>query len=145
MKPKLAEMLVKSIQINSLLQKRALDSYSSYHAAAQEANSQVASLADHMVNKGCVASHQKEAASGMLQSHTGTMELLRNSVDKLSDAHARLEKSASDLGRGVDEGQSGVGNTSSSYNSLDDPYVGRRTSEKKASDDAIWAVVNNPV
>jgi hypothetical protein len=144
MKPKLAEMLVKSIQINSLLQKRALDSYSSYHAAAQEANSQVASLADHMVNKGCVASHQKEAASGMLQSHTGTMELLRNSVEKLSDAHARLEKSASDLGRGVDEGRSGVGNTST-YDSLTDPYVGRRTSEKKASDDAIWAVVNNPV
>ena len=144
MKPKLAEMLVKSIQINSLLQKRALDSYSSYHTAAQEANSQVASLADHMVDKGCVAAHQKEAASGMLQSHTGTMELLRNSVDKLSDAHARLEKSASDLGRGVDEGQSGVSNVSS-YSSLEDPYVGRRTSEKKASDEAIWAVVNNPV
>ena len=144
MKPKLAEMLVKSIQINSLLQKRALDSYSRYHASALVANSQVASLADHMVDKGCVAAHQKEAASGMLQSHTGTMELLRNSVEKLSDAHARLEKSASDLGRGVDEGQSGVSSVSS-YSSLEDPYVGRRTSEKKASDDAIWAVVNNPV
>ena len=69
MKPKLAEMLVKSIQINSLLQKRALDAYSNYHGAAQKANEKVASLADHMVDKGCVAGHQKEAASDMLQSH----------------------------------------------------------------------------
>jgi len=144
MKPKLAEMLVKSIQINSILQKRALDSHSTYHSAAQEAHTKVASLAEHMVGKGCVAAHQKEAAADMLQSHAGTMELLWNSVDKLSDAHTRLEKSASDLGRGVDESQAGVVG-SQNYNSLDDPYVGRRTSEKKASDAAIWAVVNNPV
>jgi hypothetical protein len=143
MKPKLAEMLVKSIQINSILQKRALDSHSSYRSAAQEAKSKVASLAEHMVDKGCVAGHQKEAASDMLQSHAGTMELLWNSVEKLSDAHTRLEKSASDLGRGEDDNQAGFSNVQ--YNSLEDPYVGRRTSEKKASDAAIWAVVNNPV
>ena len=143
MKPKLAEMLVKSIQINSILQKRALDSHSHYHGASQEAQTKVASLAEHMVEKGCVAAHQKEAASDMLQTHTGTMELLWNSVEKLSDAHTRLEKSASDLGRGVDESHAGV--ISQDYNSLEDPYVGRRTSEKKASDAAIWAVVNNPV
>ena len=143
MKPKLAEMLVKSIQINSLLQKRALDAYSNYHGAAQKANEKVASLADHMVDKGCVAGHQKEAASDMLQSHAGTMALLWISVDKLSDAHSRLEKSASDLGRGVDESQ--AGSSVHGYDSLADPYVGRRTAEKKASDEAIWAVVNNPV
>jgi chemotaxis protein histidine kinase CheA len=144
MKPKLAEMLVKSIQINSILQKRALDSHSTYHSAAQEAQTKVSSLAEHMVDKGCVSAHQKEAASDMLQSHAGTMDLLWNSVEKLSEAHTRLEKSASDLGRGVDESQAG-GVSSQNYNSLDDPYVGRRTAEKKASDAAIWAVVNNPV
>ncbi len=144
MKPKLAEMLVKSIQINSLLQKRALDAYNNYHEAHKTANDQISGLVEHMVDKGCVGEHQKQAAAEMLQSHSGAMEILRNSVDKLSDAHVKLEKSGHDLGQAVDDGGA-VARNRSSFASTDDFYVGRRSSEKKASDDAILAVLNNPV
>jgi len=144
MKPKLAEMLVKSIQINSLLQKRALDAYTNYREADKTAGDQVSGLVDHMVEKGCVGEHQKQAAAEMLQSHAGTMEILRNSVDKLSDAHAKLEKTGHDLGQAVDDSNAGVRNRPG-FVSTEDFYVGRRSSEKKASDDAILAVLNNPV
>ena len=45
------------------------------------------------------------------------------------------------MGQAIDPAQAGVA-AAPSYSSLEDPYVGRRTSEKKASDAAIWAVVD---
>jgi hypothetical protein len=54
------------------------------------------------------------------------------------------EKAASDLGHAVSDKEAGVKSVSQVRDSLNDPYVGRRTSEKKASDLAILAVLNAP-
>jgi hypothetical protein len=141
MKAKLANLFVKSIQINSILQKRALEELHTRRVSDSAATEKTAALVDHMVEKGCVAEHQKQSASELLTSHSGTMDLLWNSVEKLAEAHEGLEKAGRDMGQAIDPAQSGV-QAVSSYTSLDDPYVGRRTSEKKASDAAIWAVVD---
>jgi len=141
MNRKLANLFVKSIQIGSILQKRALDELHNHRVSSSSAVEKTAGLVDHMVEKGCVAEHQKQAASDLLDSHSGTMDLLWNSVEKLAEAHKGLEKAGHDMGQAIDPAQSGV-QTVPSYNSLDDPYVGRRTSEKKASDAAIWAAVD---
>ena len=141
MNKKLANLFVKSIQISSILQKRALDELHNGHVSSGTASEKTAGLVEHMVDKGCVAEHQKQAAADLLGSHSGTMDLLWNSVDKLAEAHKGLEKAGRDMGQAIDPARSGV-QSAPSYSLVDDPYVGRRTSEKKASDAAIWAAVD---
>ena len=141
MNAKLANLFVKSIQINSVLQKRALEELHNNRVGTSAASEKTAALVEHMVEKGGVAEHQKQSAADLLASHSGTMDLLWNSVEKLAEAHRGLEKAGRDMGQAIDPAQSGV-SVAPSYSSLEDPYVGRRTSEKKASDAAIWAVVD---
>jgi hypothetical protein len=55
------------------------------------------------------------------------------------------EKRAGDLGQAVDEDRIGVGPGKAAYDSMTDPYVGRKTSEKKASDIAMFERLGLPV
>lgn len=115
------------------------------HRAGQE---KAASLRDPVLEKllaaGCVAGHQKEAAEAMLGSHATTLNLLSNAADVIIKLRGQNEKMAGDLGHGVDEKTSGIpGNaTQARYDSVNDGYVGKKTSEKKASDLAILAILN---
>ena len=93
MNAKLANLFVKSIQINSVLQKRALEELHNNRVSTSAASEKTAALVDHMVEKGCVAEHQKQSAADLLASHSGPKHLLWNSVEKLSEADRGLEKS----------------------------------------------------
>ena len=97
-----------------------------------------------MIATGCVAPHQKQAAAGMLSNHGQSLDLLVNAVNKMQSYKQASEKAASDLGQAVTEKEAGVSAPTSLSDSLSSPYVGRRTSEKKASDLAILAVLDSP-
>lgn len=98
---------------------------------------------DLMLQTGCVAPHQKQAASDMLGNLAQTLDLLSNSINKMQAYKSASEKTASELGQAVSEKEAGF-KTAKAMSSLTDPYVGRRTSEKKASDLALLAVLNAP-
>ena len=99
---------------------------------------------NRMLETGCVAPHQKQSAAEMLGDHSQSLDLLVNAVNKMQSYKQASEKAASDLGQAVTEKEAGVSTSSPAHDSLNDPYVGRRTSEKKASDLAIMAVLDAP-
>jgi hypothetical protein len=138
----LATKALNCITVNSVLTKRALDELSVHRSSQQKAASMRSALLDQMLEVGCVAGHQKQAADAMLCSHAETLGLLKMAVDKIAKLQAQIQKTAGDLGQGVDEGEAtGTEKVAGDYNSLDDGYVGRKTSRRKVSDEAILRVM----
>lgn len=144
MNTKLAAQTVEFIAASSALNDRLMSEVKSYREREKQAAAKRESVLDLMVETGCVAPHQKQAAAEMLANHGQSLDLLVNAINKMTSYKQASEKAASDLGQPVSEKEAGVKSQPKSFDSLNDPYVGRRTSEKKASDMAILAVLDAP-
>jgi len=132
----LAEKASRSVQVFSALTKRALDELQPLKADAEKAAGDRPALLDSLVAAGAIEEHQKEAAAAKLSTHAGTAELLKQAAMTIQKL-AENQKEASDLGVGVDPSLTGGSGTSKAgFDSLTSPFVGRQTSEKKASDEA---------
>lgn len=139
----LLDDLLKYVEISSFGMKRALDEIDVHRAQQKKASDLQTPLLDKLLAMGLVAGHQKEAAAAMLGSHPDTLNLFNSLVEKY--AALRTEKAAKDgLGSGVDPKTAGVTPTTPEHDSTTSPWVGRHTGEKKASDLAIMAVLDNP-
>lgn len=101
----------------------------------------LASLIDNnLIDKG-----QKDAAEAMLASHAETLQLLKSACDKLAAARMEKKAAAVEPGRPSDvKAGAAAGGGSEQHASLTSPFVGRRTSEKKASDEAICEILQRP-
>ena len=140
-----AKMALNYIAVNAALVKKALDELTIHRQAQEKAASLRPDLLKHMIDTGTVGESQKTAADAMLGSHAETLGLLKSAVDKIDALKSKVEKHAGDLGRPADDEDSSLGTKSADdYDSLKDPYVGRKTSEKKASDEAILRVLDAP-
>ncbi len=144
MDTKLAAQAVEYVAASSALTDRLQGELNSYREQEKSAAAKQESVLDLMVETGCVARHQKQAAVGMLGNHGQSLDLLVNAINKMQAYKQASEKSAADLGQAVSEKEAGVHAQPQVRDSLNDPYVGRRTSEKKASDLAILAVLDAP-
>lgn len=144
MNTKLAAQAVEFVAASSALTDRLMSKVQSNRAEKQAAAQKLNAVLDRMLETGCVAPHQKQAAAAMLEDHSQSLDLLVNAVNKMQSYKQASEKAASDLGQAVTEKEAGVSTSVSSMDSLNGPYVGRRTSEKKASDLAILAVLDAP-
>jgi N-acetylmuramoyl-L-alanine amidase CwlA len=144
MNTKLAAQAVEFVAASSALTDRLMSEVQSNRAEKQAAAQKLNAVLDRMLETGCVAPHQKQAAAAMLEDHSQSLDLLVNAVNKMQSYKQASEKAASDLGQAVTEKEAGVSTSGSSTDSLNGPYVGRRTSEKKASDLAILAVLDAP-
>mgnify|MGYP003631127496 FL=1 len=144
MNNKLAAQAVEFVAASSALTDRLMGEVKSQRAEKQAAAQKLNAVLDRMIATGCVAPHQKQAAAGMLSNHGQSLDLLVNAVNKMQSYKQASEKAASDLGQAVTEKEAGVSAPTSLSDSLSSPYVGRRTSEKKASDLAILAVLDSP-
>ncbi len=144
MNNKLAAQAVEFVAASSALTDRLMGEVKSQRAEKQAAAQKLNAVLDRMLATGCVAPHQKQAAAEMLSNHGQSLDLLVNAVNKMQSYKQASEKAASDLGQAVTEKEAGVSAQSSPSDSLSSPYVGRRTSEKKASDRAILAVLDSP-
>lgn len=140
---KIAALAIQYVAASSALIKRALDELQVHRAAQQKAASMRPELLDRMLATGAAQASQKQAAEAMLGSHAETLGLLKTAIDKLGDMKTQMAKQASVLGEGVTSPATGAA-PANGYDSLTDPYVGRRTSAKKASDLALMKVLEAP-
>jgi len=131
------------VETSSTLAKRALDEVGVHRQAQEKAAKLRPFVLQAMLDTGLAASHQKEAADAMLGSHAETLQLFKLACDKIAELKkGQTTKVAGDLGKAVSEKAAGVGESVGSagageYDSLTDPHVGRKTSYKKASDEAL--------
>lgn len=144
MNTKLAAQTVEFIAASSALNDRLMGQVQSYREKEKQAAAKRDAVLDLMIETGSVAPHQKQAAAEMLANHGQSLDLLVNAINKMASYKQASEKAASDLGQAVTEKEAGIKTQPQIKDSLNDPYVGRRTSEKKASDMAILAVLDAP-
>jgi hypothetical protein len=144
MNTKLAAQAIEYIAASSALTDRLLGEVQAGRNREKQASSKMQAVLDVLISTGSVAPHQKQAAAEMLGDHAKTLDLLVNAVNKMQTYKAASEKAAADLGYAVTEKEAGAKSTSNAHNSLNDPYVGRRGSEKKASDLALLKVLDAP-
>ena len=143
MTPAIAEQTLQFVGLASALANGALTELQTHRTGQEKAAALRTPVLDKLTQAGCVSANQKDAALTKLASHAGTLELLSNAAEVISRLQTQAtEKRAGDLGEGVaDDKRSGVSGHAA-YNSMTDGYVGKKTSEKKASDLAIMAVLN---
>lgn len=116
--------------------KRAMDEVEVHRAQAKRAADLAPSVLDQLLQHGLILPHEKQAAAAMLAEHASTLQLLKRAADRLAEAEAsgRTKKAAVEPGRAEGE--------TPAYDSQSDPYTGRRTTQKKASDAAILRVLD---
>lgn len=140
MNTKIASMMIQYIAASSVLADRLVGDTQRYRAQEKSAASKQQTVLDLMLQHGCAGKHEKQAAASMLADHGQTLDLLVNAITKMAEYRGQAEKVASELGQPVND----PAVKTASYDSLNDPYVGRHSSKKKASDIAILSVLQAP-
>lgn len=145
---------LKFIEVGSALVKKAMDEIEVHRTSQKRAADLRGPLLDFLVQNGFIAEHQKQAAEAMLASHAESLQLLKAMGEKFAEYKKQTSiKEAAALGKGESEKRAGLGgsgtttpvpNGNGQYDSLSDPFVGRKTSEKKASDLALMKVLDPP-
>lgn len=138
----LATQTIEFIAASSALNDRLMGEVQAHRDREKQAAARRSAVLELLLSTGSVAPHQKQAAAEMLANPAQTLDLLVNAVNKMQVYKSASEKAASDLGQAVTDHT--TAKAASSRDSLNDPYVGRPTSEKKASDLALLAVLNAP-
>lgn len=143
MNSQLAAKTVSFVAVASALTKRAMDEVQGHRDARTKAAALQPDVLQRMLAVGCISSAQEKQASEMLGSHAETLGLLKGAIDRIAELNGQRTKIASD-GAGVDPSDIGLAKASGSakpgaYDSLTDGYTGKHTSEKKASDRALFA------
>lgn len=134
MDKKFATKTAQYIQISGALAKRALDALAPYQADATKAAAEQPAVVQALLDAQMIEPHQKEAAEKLLKTQAGQLQLLKEAA-KVVTRLAANQKEAADLGVAVDPDTVGLsGSTVRAEDSLTSPFVGLRTSQKKASD-----------
>jgi len=144
MNTKLASQMVNFIAASSALNNRLMADVQAYRNREKAAAAKRPAVLDLMLQTGSVAPHMKQAAVDMLNDPAQALDLLANSINKMQQYKTAAEKASSQLGQAVSEKEAGVKSATVGRDSLRDPYIGRRTSEKKASDLAFLRLLDAP-
>lgn len=142
--PNLTPKVLRFVEVASALAKRATDELAKRNAQAKEAADMRGALLDFMIEKQAIAADQRGEAEKMLSSHASTMTLLKSAVDKIAKLKA-VEKAngKKSLGKAAEDPEKRAGDHDP-QSSLTNPFVGLRTSEKKASDLAFEKILQAP-
>ena len=143
MTPDLQTKVLRYVQLTSALTKRACAEVAERRAAEKTAADQIPALVEKMLAAQVIGDHQKQAAEALLRKHGGALGLLANAVGKIKELSGQT-KAAGDLGEGVGEGTVKGAGAHDPTDSLTNPWVGRRSSEKRASDVALLSVLEPP-
>lgn len=135
--PNLTAKALQFVTLASAFGKRAQDELSAVEQTREKVASTTPDLVEQMLKSGTIEAHQKQAAEQALSDHVQTLNVLRNSIAKIAELRGKLtQKQAGDLGHGVDPAKVEVP-APNPTTSLDSPFVGARSSTKRASDDAL--------
>ncbi len=146
--PKFVDTTIKFIETASFGMKRACDELGVHRAMQKKASALQQPVFDVMEKIGAIMPNERDAAKAMLGAHDGTLQLLKNAVDEVGDLRQKVaeltgQANVNRLGSGVDEDKVG-GAVKTAADSLNSPFVGRPSGEKKASDLAILRVLDTP-
>lgn len=133
----LATKVVDFVGASSTLGQRAMDKIAEFEGQHKAATTKVAGLVQHLIECKVIEPGQAKQAEAALANHSQALELLRNSSSKIAELRKEAE-TRKGMNLGAPAGQEKAA-SSKAYDSQTDPYVGRRTTEKKASDHAIMA------
>ena len=144
---KLAGQMLEYITASSALEDRLQQELAGHRAQQKAAAEKRAAVCDALIAQKAVQPHEKAAALQLLSSHSHTLDLLVNAANKTAEfekkAAAAMQKTASmDLGRASDQPSGSA--SASAHSSLTGPFVGARSSTKKASDLALASVLGPP-
>lgn len=145
MTPDQTDLALKYVEVSGYAVKAAMDEISVHRQAQQLAKRAAAGLTDELIQLNVLDPNQKEAVDVMTASHAETLSLLRMCAHKLAAERTERAKSAA-ASRSL--GQSAAPDTlpihgaqRGDYDSLSDPHLGRRTTQKKASDEPLLALI----
>ncbi len=147
MDPELLDGMLDYVQKTSVTIKRAVDENQIYKQCQIKAAALRPQILELGKQVGCFPATQVKEAEAMLASHDTTLSLLKSAFDKIAELSA---KGKTELGDAADKntvkaaGDANGGPAPGSYDSLNDPRVGHKTSQKKASDFAIEKVLLPP-
>jgi len=114
-------------------------------AGRQKVASEAAELAKFMADTKNIDEFQIKKAEEMICTHEGAVNLLRTSVQKLAEAQTELRKQQTKVGSAVPDNYGEGTGGDAAYDSLNDPFVGRKTTQKKASDLALLKALGLPI
>lgn len=136
----LATQAVTYMGISSAFTKRALEELQVRRSAQKRAADLRDGLVDYLTATKLIRPTEKDAAAAMLGSHAETMTLVRNLAERLvSVQQAKTAEAGSPA-----EDPTGAAQMDGSHPSLNGPFVGARTTEKKASDHVLARIMENP-
>jgi hypothetical protein len=152
----IAQKTMSYLGVSSHFAKRALDEITVYRQAQTRAQALVPDTLAGMRKQALVADHEVKDAEAMLGSHEGSLAIVKLAVDRIAVLRAELAKQAaelqrltgkkpsSDVGGATDPAKVGVDRALPTFDSLHDPYPGRPTMYKKASDEALAGILDDP-
>jgi hypothetical protein len=139
MNQNLMPMVLRYVQLSSATAKQALDQLGARRQSEKRAAAEVPATIQALLASGTITAEQQKQAAEMLGDHGKTMQLLKNAVAKIAELSTAKQASAG-LGAGVDGDPTAEKAAGDDFNkSLTSPFVGQRTSEKKASDHKLFA------
>ncbi len=137
--PALLDNTLKFVSVASHGMKRACDEIKVHRSMQKKAADLIPATVEALVKTGSIRPDQVDAAKAILGSHAETLQMLKRANDQIARLKSGEKRAGDRLGSGVaDSGQP------EGYDSLQDPRVGLKTSEKKASDLAILRVLESP-
>lgn len=132
--PAITNKMLRFIEISSALGKEAMDKIAELEGQQKQASAVQPGLVEHLIETKVIDAGQKQAAENALRDHNQTQVLLKNAASKIQELR---EKSASAAVTQMGQGEGPEKAAHDPNSSLTDPFVGRRTTEKKASDLAL--------
>lgn len=149
MNPQFLGHVLKLVEIGSATVKKACDEVNVHRQAQKRASDVRGAVLNNLISNGLINKAQEKEAEAMLGSHAETLTLLNALTDRFTALRKEASvKQASDIGQGVNDPTANpaaaTGSGGKPYDSLTDPFVGRPTAEKKASDLALFKVLETP-
>lgn len=152
MHSKTASAILDHVAVSNEFTGRLVEELNTHRAAQKRAADLRPEVLQQLVEAGCVSANNKQAADAMLGSHAETLSLLSDATRKLAELAEQNAKLAAAKGHSKSAADAAGGNSvqhpavapqgsGRTYDSLTDPVIGRRTSEKKASDIAFEEVM----
>lgn len=142
----LAQGTLQFVEMTGVFCKKAIDEINGWRKKADAADEKRPALLDLMKSAGVIDEDQEKLAAEMLGDHSQTLELLEGAVKKIAELkQQQTQKAAMDQGSAAPDPFGATGNGQHDpAGSLTSPFVGQRSSEKKASDLALMQGLGVP-
>jgi hypothetical protein len=131
------------VKLSGAFCQKAIDEINQHRKQADAAEAKQAEMLDLLKSAGVIDEGQEKLAADMLGNHAASLDLLKNAIDQIVAMRKEsVQKEAMAQGSAADDPYANTGQSANS--SLDSPFVGLRTSEKKASDLALMQGLGVP-